>query len=303
MTKVLKNFLKKSEIPVISAPLFIISNPKLVIEQNKTGIIGSFPALNARSSTELDKWISEIKRNSNNMVPFAVNKIVHPDNKRLLSDLNVIVKHEVPIVITSLGINPFIINAVHRYGGTIIHDVTNNKHAKKAISNGVDALVAVCQGSGGHSGFQSPFSLIPEIREWYDGPLGISGSIYNGRSIAASIKLGADFSYIGTPFINTKEANVSKEYQEMIINSTSEDIINTNVFTGIYGNYLKPSIEKEGINLNEIKTGNVELLLKKNSSKPWKNIWSAGTGISQIKEIITTNLLVKRLLDEYKIHR
>tara|TARA_B100002052_G_scaffold111044_1_gene102513 strand:+ start:5165 stop:6073 length:909 start_codon:yes stop_codon:yes gene_type:complete len=302
MSKLLQKFFKKTELPVISAPLFIISNPKLVIEQNNSGIIGSFPALNAKSSTQLDNWISEIKKYSNDHL-FAVNKIVHHSNKRLMNDLNVIVKHEVPIVITSLGVNPSIINAIHRYGGVVLHDITNNKHAQKAILSGADGLIAVCQGSGGHSGFQSPFSLIPEIREWYDGVLGISGSIYNGRSIASAIKLGADFAYIGTPFITTEEANASEEYKKMIINSTSEDIINTNVFTGIHGNYLKPSIENEGINLNEIEKGNVNFLSDQNSSKPWKNIWSAGTGISQIKEVTTTNSLVKKFKKEYKIHK
>jgi len=303
MSKLLRNYFLKNDLPVIAAPLFIISNPKLVIEQNNSGIIGSFPALNARSSTQLDKWIYEIKNSNSNKSPFAVNKIVHPSNKRLLNDLNVIVKHEVPIVITSLGVNPYIINAIHRYNGIVLHDVTNNKHAKKAISSGADGLIAVCEGSGGHSGSQSPFSLIPEIREWYDGLLGLSGSIYNGRSIASAIKLGADFAYIGTPFIATKEGNASNKYKKMIIDSTSEDIINTNVFTGINGNYLKPSIENEGINLNEIEKGNVNFLSDQNSSKPWKNIWSAGSGVSQIKEIMTTSSLVQNLKNEYKIHK
>jgi nitronate monooxygenase len=236
-------------IPVIGSPLFLVSGPELVIAQCKAGIIGSFPALNAigdNNESKLDDWLYEINEKlygcNNNIPSFAVNQIVHSSNNRLMSDMDVIVKHKVPIVITSLGAKKEINDAVHSYGGIVLHDVTTNEFAKKAISKGADGLIAVASGAGGHAGTQSPFALVQEIRDWFDGPLILSGAISTGKSIAAAITMGADYAYIGSPFIATTEANASIDYKNMIVKSNANDIVNTDFFTGIPGNYLKESV-------------------------------------------------------------
>ena len=294
----------KLKIPVIGSPMFIVSNPDTVIEQCKSGIIGSFPALNARDingKPNLDLWINKIKSSLNDDVhpPFAVNQIIHPTNKRLYNDLDIIIKYKVPIVITSLGCKKEINDAIHSYGGFVFHDVTTNSFAKKAVDKGADGLIAVAAGAGGHAGLQSPFALIQEIREWYNGPLVLGGAISNGKSINAALKLGADFAYIGSPFIATKEANSSQHYKNMIINSNAEDIINTNYFTGIHGNYLKQSIINSGIDIS--KENNFDNLLDSNKKvKTWSDIWGCGQGISNVKSIISTKSLVNKLYLEYK---
>ena len=305
-----KNLFSNMRIPVIASPMFIVSNPNMVIEQCKSGIIGSFPALNARTSTkksDLDNWLHKIKNSLNNKTenypPFAVNQIVHHTNKRLYNDLDVIVKHKVPIVITSLGAKKEINDAIHSYNGFVFHDVTTNSFAKKAIEKGADGLIAIATGAGGHAGFQSPFALIQEIREWYNGPLALGGAISNGRSINAALKLGADFAYIGSPFIATTEANASNEYKNMIIESNAEDIVNTDYFTNIPGNYLKKSIINANIDLKNLeKKSTNQNLLDSTNKKTWVNIWGCGQGISNVKNIVKTKTLVNNLYNEYKYH-
>ncbi len=251
--------LRHVKAPIIAAPMFIVSTPKMVVNQCKAGIIGSFPALNARNEKKestLNDWLVNIKNSLDNddieCPLYAVNQIVHKSNDRLMEDMETIVRHEVPIVITSLGAKEEINEAVHSYGGVVLHDVTNNKHAKKAYEKGADGLIAVAAGAGGHAGSLSPFALIQEIREWFDGPLALSGAISNGKSVAAAVTMGADFAYIGSPFIATTDANASDEYKKMVIDSTSEDIVNTNMFTGIHGNYLGKSISLEPGNQIEL---------------------------------------------------
>ena len=306
----MKSFLRNTKLPVIGSPMFIVSNPKLVVEQCKSGIIGSFPALNARNKnneSSLDTWLCEIKSElCNESHPmFAVNQIVHSSNDRLYYDMDVIVKHEVPIVITSLGAKKEINDAVHSYGGIVLHDVTTNTFAKKAVSKGADGLIAVASGAGGHAGQQSPFALIQEIREWFDGPLALSGSISTGKNVLATIAMGADCAYIGSPFIATTEANAPSEYKTMIVQCSRENIVNTDVFTGIHGNYLGPSIENAGINIKELQVHSEKSQAKnvfhsKNEKpKTWSTIWGCGQGISSVKKVVTTRELVNTLKCEY----
>tara|TARA_B100000073_G_scaffold246377_1_gene206837 strand:+ start:7337 stop:8680 length:1344 start_codon:yes stop_codon:yes gene_type:complete len=310
--------LKHTRAPIIAAPMFIVSTPDLVVNQCKSGIIGSFPALNARNEKResiLDNWLIDIKKrlerneqHYNNCCPlYAVNQIVHKSNDRLMQDMDTIIRHEVPIVITSLGANEEINDAVHSYGGIVLHDVTNNKHAKKAYEKGADGLIAVAAGAGGHAGSLSPFALIQEIREWFDGPLALSGAISSGRSVAAAITMGADFAYIGSPFIATNEANASDDYKNMILDSSSENIVNTNVFTGINGNYLSKSIENAGIKISDIignkplKSKNNKKLFSSENKKPkaWSNIYGCGQGISNVKCVQNTMFLANRIINEY----
>ena len=307
----LNTLARHTKIPVIGAPMFIVSNPKLVVEQCVSGIIGSFPALNARNkngTSTLDEWLSSIKTeldfiqsiHKRKIPPFAVNQIVHHSNTRLMSDMETIIKYRVPIVITSLGAKKEINDAVHSYGGFVFHDVTTNTFAKKAIEKGADGLIAVAAGAGGHAGMQSPFALVEEIRQWYNGPLVLSGSISSGRSIAAALKMGANMAYIGSPFIATKEANASIEYKTMVINSSAEDICNTDYFTGIHGNYLKPSIEKSGINIDMLNTKSEKnSFLQSNNAKAWSHIWGCGQGIGNVQTIMSTQQLVHKLQKEY----
>ena len=308
----LPDILKRTRIPVIAAPLFIVSGPELVIAQCKAGIVGSFPALNARPSGTLEKWIIRIKleleeyqkANPDKIVaPFAVNQICHPSNNRLEEDMAVCVKHEVPIIITSLQANQAVYDAAHSYGGIVLHDVTIQRHARKAVEMGADGLIAVCAGAGGHAGTLSPFALIPEIREWFDGPLLASGSISTGGSVAGSIGIGADMAYIGTRFIATEEANASADYKQEIVDSSGEDIVYSSLFTGVHGNYLRGSIEKAGMdpdNLPEADKSTMNFGSGGNTDKKaWKDIWGAGQGVGQVKNAPPVTDVVDQLEREF----
>ncbi|MBO1040699.1 NAD(P)H-dependent flavin oxidoreductase [Brucella pituitosa] len=306
----LKNRLR---IPVVGAPLFIISNPALVLAQCKAGVVGSFPALNARPEAQLDEWLAEITEDlatydaanpERPAAPFAVNQIVHRSNKRLEHDLGLCVKYKVPIVISSLGAVPEVNAAIHSYGGIVLHDVINNRHANSAIRKGADGLIAVAAGAGGHAGALSPFALIQEIREWFDGPLLLSGAIANGGAVLAAQAMGADLAYIGSPFIATTEARASEDYKQMIVESNAADIVYSNYFTGIAGNYLKPSIAKSGLDPDHLPEADPSKMdfdkAQQEGSKAWKDIWGCGQGIGAIKEIAPAAKLVDRLAQEYE---
>lgn len=304
--------LQNLELPIVAAPMFIVSGPDLVIAQCKAGIVGSFPALNARPAEELEKWIVRIKLEleqyqkdnpDKKVAPFAVNQICHPSNNRLEHDTEICRKHEVPIVITSLQANQDVYDATHSYGGIILHDVVNIRHSKKALSMGADGLIAVCSGAGGHAGRLSPFALIPEIRQFHNGPLLLSGSIATGGSVAAALAIGADLAYIGTRFIACKEANAEEAYKQEIIESAGEDIIYSSLFTGVHGNYLKGSIEKAGLDPNNLPTadktsmnfgsgGNTE-------AKAWKDIWGAGQGVGSVHDAPSMQEIVDQFAVEY----
>ena len=300
-------------VPVIGAPLFIISNPDLVIAQCKAGVLGSFPALNARPQELLDDWLAQIteelesyklKNPSVPVAPYAVNQIVHKSNARLDKDLEMCVKYKVPVVITSLGARPELNEAIHSYGGIVLHDVINNRFAHKAIEKGADGLVAVAAGAGGHAGVTSPFALIQEIREWFTGPLALSGSIATGNAVLAAQAAGADFGYIGSAFIATKEANANDGYKNAITQYAADDIVYTNLITGVHGNYLKPSLANAGFDPDNLPISDPskmdfgpEGMEKK---KAWKDIWGCGQGISAIKDVLSTEELVGRLKNEYE---
>ena len=300
-------------LPVIGAPMFIISHPKLVIEQCKAGIIGSVPALNARPASQLEEWLEEIteeladynaKNPNKPAAPFAINHIVHRSNKRLEEDLALCVKYQVPIMITSLGAREEVFEAAHSYGGFVFHDVINNTFAKKAIEKGADGLVAVAAGAGGHAGDKSPFALVQEIREWFDGPLALSGSIANGHNILAAQATGADFAYIGSPFIATEEARAAEAYKQTIVESTSDDIVYSNLFTGVHGNYLKPSIQAAGLDPDNLPESDPSKMdFGDNSAKAWKDIWGSGQGIAAIKEIVPAATYVKKKKKESSIRK
>ena len=303
---------KQMRLPVIGAPLFIVSNPKLVIAQCLAGIVGSFPALNARPAEKLDEWLVEIKEaiarhNDANpdrpAAPYAVNQIVHKSNDRLMHDLEACVKHEVPIVICSLGAREEVYQAVHSYGGIVLHDIINQFFAKKAIEKGADGLIAVAAGAGGHAGVTSPFALIQEIREWFDGPLALSGSLATGDAVLASEAMGADFAYLGSAFIACDEANASDGYKDAIVENSAEDIVYTNLFTGVHGNYLKPSIVDAGLdpdNLPESDPSKMNFGSGGNTdAKAWKDIWGCGQGIGAIEKRESTADYVDRLEREY----
>lgn len=309
----LPEILKKNlRIPVVGAPLFIISHPALVIAQCKAGIVGSFPALNARPETQLDEWLAEItealrdhdeKNPDSPAAPFAVNQIVHRSNKRLEHDLTMCVKYKVPIVISSLGAVPEVNDAIHSYGGIVLHDIINNRHANSAIRKGADGLIAVAAGAGGHAGPLSPFALVQEIREWFDGPLLLSGAIATGKAVLAAQAMGADLAYIGSSFIATEEARAVDDYKQMIVDSASSDIVYSNYFTGIHGNYLKPSIAKSGMDpdhLPEADPSKMDFEAATTGAKAWKDIWGCGQGIGAIKQIVPAGELVARLEREYK---
>jgi nitronate monooxygenase len=302
----------KLRIPVVGAPLFIVSHPPLVLAQCKAGIVGSFPALNARPEAQLDEWLAEITEELRNhdeknpdrpAAPFAVNQIVHRSNKRLEHDLAMCVKYKVPIVISSLGAVPEVNEAIHSYGGIVLHDIINNRHANSAIRKGADGLIAVAAGAGGHAGPLSPFALVQEIREWFDGPLLLSGAIATGRAIVAAQAMGADLAYIGSPFIATNEARAVDGYKQMIVDSASADIVYSNYFTGIPGNYLKPSIAKAGMDpdhLPEADPSKMDFEAATTGAKAWKDIWGCGQGIGAIKEIRPAGNLVAQLEREYQ---
>jgi nitronate monooxygenase len=312
--RALPGALERVPFPVIAAPLFIISNPELLIAQCIAGVVGSMPALNARPSSQLRDWLAQItetldaynKANPEQpAAPFAVNQIVHKSNDRLESDMEDCVRFKVPIIITSLGARPEINQAAHSYGGVVMHDVINNAFAHKAIEKGADGLIAVAAGAGGHAGVKSPFAFIQELREWFDGPIALSGAIANGGAVLAAQAMGADFAYMGSAFIATHEARATKEYKDCVVTSSSDDIVYTNAFTGVNGNYLAPSIRNAGLdpeNLppkdkSEMDFGSDTL----NKAKAWRDIWGAGQGIGAIKEVVGAGELVQRLKREYSL--
>jgi len=299
-------------LPIIGSPLFIISNPKLVIAQCTAGVVGSMPALNARPAEQLDEWLAEITEGlaawdrdhpDRKAAPFAINQIVHKTNDRLEHDMAVCAKYKVPIVITSLGARTDINDAVHGWGGIVLHDVINNAFAKKAIEKGADGLIAVAAGAGGHAGVKSPFALVQEIREWFDGPIALSGAIANGGAVLAAQAMGADLAYIGSAFIATAEARAVETYKQCIVESTSDDIVYSNLFTGVHGNYLAPSIRNAGLDpaaLPESDPSKMSFAGGEGSkSKAWKDIWGCGQGISAIKAIEPAGMLIERLAREY----
>lgn len=306
--------IKKSlRLPVIAAPLFIVSNPKLVIAQCISGVIGSFPSLNARPAETLDAWLIEIKEaiarhNEANpdqpAAPYAVNQIVHRSNDRLMHDLEACVKHEVPIVICSLGAREEVYEAVHSYGGIVLHDVINQFFAKKAIAKGADGLVAVAAGAGGHAGETSPFALVQELREWFDGPIALSGSIATGDAVLAAEAMGADFGYIGSAFIATDEANAANTYKDAIVENGAEDIVYTNLFTGVHGNYLRPSIKAAGLDPDNLPESDPSKMNfgsgGDTDAKAWKDIWGCGQGIGAIQQRESAAQYVERLASEYQ---
>lgn len=305
--------LSKLRIPVIASPLFIISSKELVLEQCKAGIVGSFPALNARGEGEFEKWLQFLtteldKFNQENpdspAAPFAVNQIVNRTNSRLHEDMELCVKYKAPIIITSLGAREEINEAAHSYGGIVLHDIINQTFARKAIAKGADGLIAVATGAGGHAGNQSPFALISEIRQWFDGPLALSGCISTGEGVLAAQAMGADFGYIGSAFIATHEANAADGYKNMIVDCDADDIINTNRFTGVHGNYLIPSIEAAGIDTTNLDVKDAEIVdfgeaSKPNAAKAWKDIWGCGQGIGAVREIQSAAEKVAQLEKEY----
>lgn len=303
-------------LPVIAAPMFIVSNPKLVIAQCCAGIIGSFPALNARPKAMLDEWLCEIREAlaawdrdhpDTPAAPFAVNQIVHKSNDRLEHDLEMTVKHRVPLVITSLGARTDVTAAVHSYGGLVLHDVINQTFAKKAVEKGADGLILVAAGAGGHAGKQSPFALVQETRRWFDGPIALSGSIATGDAVLAAEAMGADFGYIGSPFIATAEANASAEYQQAIVEASAEDIVYTNFFSGIHGNYLKASVRAAGMDPDALPEADPSKMDfgtgGATSAKVWKDIWGCGQGIGVIEAVQPTADYVARLRAEYAAAR
>ena len=302
-------------LPVIGSPLFIVSHPALTLAQCKAGVIGAFPALNARPESQLDEWLAMITEDlaqynarhpERPAAPFAVNQIVHMSNKRLEHDLMLCVKYKVPVVISSLGAVPEVNAAVHSYGGIVLHDIINNRHANSAIRKGADGLIAVAAGAGGHAGTLSPFALVQEIRSWFDGPLLLAGSIATGGAILAAQAMGADMAYIGTPFIATEEARASDAYKQAIVEGAAADIVYSNYFTGVHGNYLKPSIRAAGLdpdNLPDADPSKMDFEQATGGAKAWKDIWGSGQGIGAIKAVEPVAKLVDRLEAEYQAAR
>lgn len=298
-------------LPVIASPLFIISHPELTLAQCKAGVVGAFPALNARPESQLDEWLAMLTEelaahNAANpdrpAAPFAVNQIVHMSNKRLEHDLSLCVKYKVPIVISSLGAVPEVNAAIHSYGGIVLHDVINNRHANSAIRKGADGLIAVATGAGGHAGTLSPFALVQEIREWFDGPLLLAGAIANGGSILAAQAMGADMAYIGSPFIATREARATDAYKHAIVEAYANDIVYSNYFTGVHGNYLKASIIASGLdpdNLPVADPSKMDFASAATGAKAWKDIWGAGQGVGAVKAVEPVSSLVDRFAAEY----
>ncbi|MEO8388797.1 nitronate monooxygenase family protein [Polaromonas sp.] len=300
-------------LPIIGSPLFIISNPKLVIAQCKAGVVGAMPALNARPASQLDEWLAEItealaahnKANPGKpAAPFAINQIVHKSNDRLEHDMEMCVKYKVPIYITSLGAREDINAAAHSYGGVVLHDIINNKFARKAIEKGADGLVAVAAGAGGHAGVKSPFALIQEIRQWFDGPLALSGAISTGGAVLAAQAMGADFAYIGSAFIATEEARADDAYKQAIVDGNSDDIIYSSLFTGVHGNYLAPSIRAAGMDPENLPEGDIKTMNfgggEGSKSKAWKDIWGCGQGIGSVSKVQSAAAFIAQLKREYK---
>jgi nitronate monooxygenase len=299
-------------IPVIGSPLFIISNPDLVLAQCKAGVIGSFPSLNARPIEQLDEWLSQLNEELSKaraanpaakIAPYAVNLIVHKSNNRIDEDLALCVKHRVPMVITSLGARPEVNQAIQSYGGIVLHDIINIVFAHKALEKGADGLIAVCTGAGGHAGVMSPFALISEIREFFDGPLALSGAISNGRQVLAAQAMGADFAYIGSAFIATHEARAVDGYKDMIVASAAKDIVYSSLFTGVHGNYLAPSIAKAGMDPNNLPDGDKATMSfqsgEGSKAKAWKDVWGAGQGVGGVKARMGAGEYVAQLKRDY----
>ncbi len=308
----LPTILQNLSLPVICSPMFIASNPKLVIEQCKAGVVGSFPALNARPQETLDTWLTEIetaleahgKANPGAIVaPYAVNQIVHKSNDRLMQDVETCVRHKVPITITSLRAPTEVVSAVHSYGGIVLHDVINVRHAEKALEAGVDGLILVCSGAGGHAGTLSPFALVGEVRRFFDGPIILSGAIATGDAVLAALASGADLAYIGTRFLATPEASVPDRYKDEILKSAAADIVYTDLFSGVHGNYLKHSVVNAGFDpMNLPKSDPAKMNFGSNSGaekKVWRDIWSAGQGVGQIKSVLPVSEVVSQLKAEY----
>ena len=302
--------LQKIKFPVIGSPLFIISNPKLVIAQCKAGVVGSMPALNARPAAQLEDWLAEItealaahdKANPDNpAAPFAINQIVHKSNDRLEHDMQVCAKYKVPIVITSLGAREDVNQAVHSWGGVVLHDVINNVFARKAIEKGADGLIPVAAGAGGHASVKSPFAMVQEIREWFDGPVALSGSIASGGAILAAQAMGADFAYIGSAFIATHEARAVDAYKQAIVDSNSDDIVYSNLFTGVHGNYLAPSIRAAGLDPENLPESDPSKMnFGGDAKKAWKDIWGCGQGIGAITAVVSAAERIAQLKKEYQ---
>jgi nitronate monooxygenase len=305
--------LRKLRLPVVGAPLFIISNPKLVIAQCTAGIVGSMPALNARPASQLDEWLAEITESlaawdrdhpEQPAAPFAVNQIVHKTNDRLEQDMAVCARYKVPVVITSLGARTDINDAVHGWGGIVLHDIINNAFARKAVDKGADGLIAVAAGAGGHAGVKSPFALVQEIRAWFDGPLALSGAIAQGGAVLAARAMGADLAYIGSAFIATDEARASDAYKQCIVDSTSDDIVYSSLFTGVHGNYLAPSIRAAGLDPQNLPESDPSKMnFGGAATKAWKDIWGCGQGIAAVDAVRPARELVERLAREYEAAR
>ena len=310
----LPEFLKNNlRVPVVGSPLFLVSGPELVIAQCKAGIIGSFPALNARPAEVLDEWLTRINTELEEykaanpdaiVAPYAVNQICHASNDRLMVDMETCVKHKVPIIITSLRPPAEIVEAAHSYGGVVYHDVINVKHARKAVEEGVDGLILVCAGAGGHAGALSPFALLREVKEWFDGTILLSGAIGDGFCIASALAMGADLAYMGTRFIATEEANADQGYKDMLIQSAADDIVYSSLFTGVMGNYLKPSIAAAGLDPNNLPEADKSKMNFGSGgnmkSKAWKDIWGSGQGIGGIQDVEPVEAVVSRLETEYR---
>ncbi len=310
LPKVLQNSLR---VPVVGAPLFLVSGPELVLAQCKAGIVGAFPALNARPSEVLDEWLTRINGElaeykaanpDKKVAPYAVNQICHASNDRLMSDMEICVKHKAPIIITSLRPPSEIVEAAHSYGGVVFHDVINVKHAKKAAEQGVDGLILVCAGAGGHAGALSPFALLREVKEWFDGTILLSGAMADGYCVASALAMGADLAYLGTRFVATQEGNADQRYKDMLVASAADDIVYSSLFTGVLGNYLKPSIASSGLDPNNLPDadkakmnfgsgGNMK-------SKAWKDIWGSGQGIGSIKNVEPVENVVATIEKEYR---
>ncbi|MEY4751985.1 MAG: hypothetical protein RIQ60_4199 [Pseudomonadota bacterium] len=313
MSRVLPGALAHLPLPIIGSPLFIISNPKLVIAQCIAGVVGSMPALNARPAEQLDDWLAEITETLDAYnkahpdapaAPFAINQIVHKSNDRLEHDMMMCAKYKVPIVITSLGARTDVNDAVHAWGGVVLHDIINNAFAKKAVEKGADGLIAVAAGAGGHAGVKSPFALIQEIRQWFDGPVALSGSIASGGAVLAAQAMGADFAYIGSAFIATDEARAAEAYKQAIVDGNSDDIVYSNLFTGVHGNYLKPSIRAAGLDPDNLPESDPSKMnFGGDAKKAWKDIWGCGQGIGAIDKVQPAGDLVARLKAEYQAAR
>jgi nitronate monooxygenase len=311
MNAVTEKLKAKLRLPVIASPMFIVSNPKLVVAQCIAGVMGSFPALNARPKEHLDAWLSEIQNAlaahdaahpDQPSAPFAVNQIVHKSNDRLEYDLEVCCKHKVPVVITSLGARTDLNDAVHSYGGVVLHDVTNQTFAKKAIDKGADGLILVAHGAGGHAGTQNPLALVQETRAWFDGPIVLSGSIAHGNAVLAALAMGADFAYVGSAFIATEEANASVDYKQAVVDGTAQDIVYTNLFTGVHGNYLRRSIENAGLdpdNLPESDPSKMDFG-GNTAAKAWRDIWGCGQGIGAVESVLPAGALIAQLTAQFK---